>query len=294
MLSNSSSSSSLSSDSRRIDLSEPHISMTDIIEILKFGRSQPIFVPSQDKLFHYQRAFVHKSIPEEVKKCNYTTPSYMTESNERMEMVGDALYSAAVTVYLSKVFKNKNEGELSKMRSRIVQGKTMSMVAKDKLNLGKHILVAPSVLDSKKNARFLEDCFEAFVCAIYEDRGFENGVCVFAFNVIRNCIPDEDILTNTNYKDMLMHFSKVFPVVGDVKFISQKLDKDFSVTVELAGNTYGPYRATKKKDAEQLVSKHVVELLEITEEMIDTQRQLKKNALKTKRSTSYGSSNSSG
>lgn len=259
-----------------IDFSQPHMGLEDVREILKFGHHCPIYEPSERSLLFYQRAFVHRSVQEEIKRCDYPTPKYLEESNEVMETEGDSLFSAAVTLYLCRLYHDKSEGDISRMRSRIVQGKTMAKVADEKMNLGKYILTAGSVTGAHKNTKFLEDCFEAFVCAVYNDRGFD-GVCKFTFSVITNCISEDTILKNTNYKDILIHFAKAFDV-PDPEFVCELNDKTFSVSVLLGGESYGPATATRKRSAEQAASKIAVEFLGITEDLITLKRMSKKNS----------------
>lgn len=265
-----------------INFSIPHVSEEEINDILKFGNDVPIF--KIDDPFFYRQAFVHKSIPEDVKKCEYKCQSYMETSNERLEFLGDGMFNTAITYYLYEHYKNVEEGELSKMRARIIRGTNMSHVA-DRMNFRKHILVSNSVLNSKKNDRFLEDVFEAFCGAIFLDKGGdtmegrERGfgfVYEFAINVLRYHVPESVILKNTNYKDILIHFTKVFDI-SDFELVQRKVEKEFFVYVRMEGNIYEETSALKLKTAEQRASKIVIEKLGITEELINKQRQFKKS-----------------
>jgi ribonuclease-3 len=218
------------------------------------------------------QSFVHKSIPEETKKGPHM--DYMRESNEVLEMVGDSLYSAAVSLYLKNVYSNVGEGQLSKIRSRIVCGKQMTNVAKQ-MDLNKYILVSNSVVNAHTNDRFLEDCFEAFVYAVYMDKGFE-GVCRFTFNVITSYITEDTFTKNNNYKDILIHFTKVFDF-EDLEFNYRQVDRKFIVSVSMNNKVYPetlPF--SKKKDAEQSASKYILESLDMTEEKISIQRNIKR------------------
>jgi ribonuclease-3 len=67
---------------------------------------------------YYQQALMHRSQPEEV-----------TDSNERLEFLGDAILGAIIAEYLFKKYPYQSEGYLTELRSRIVRRETMNNVA---------------------------------------------------------------------------------------------------------------------------------------------------------------------
>ena len=104
------------------------------IVILKFYRltifSKPLNVYfSPEKHFHeslhnilgfypvnialYKLAFRHSSAAQEIKKG-------VKDSNERLEFLGDSIIGTVVADYLFKKFPYKDEGFLTKMRSKMV------------------------------------------------------------------------------------------------------------------------------------------------------------------------------
>jgi ribonuclease-3 len=253
-----------------LNLRFPHVSESEINSLFTFGSNKPIFTINDP--FFYRRSFVHKSIPELVKKSNYICQEYMENSNETLEMVGDSFFSAVVSSFLHDKYSHVKEGDLSKMRARIIQGTNMINIAKQ-MNLRRFILIAPTVVNSKNNDRFLEDTFEAFVAAIYYDKGFD---CVKQFSeaVLKHYVPESIILINTNYKDVFIHFIKVFDI--EAEFVQRKEEKTFFVHVFMNGEHYQEFSATKLKQGEQLAAKYMISVLNITEEMIDKQRQIKK------------------
>jgi ribonuclease III len=256
---------------RSMDLTKNHICRETIRGLLKFGRNRPIFEPND--LFYYMRAFVHKSIIEETKKGPHM--EYMTMSNEVPEFAGDSLYSAAVSLYLMNTYSHLEEGNLSKIRMRIVCSTQMTHVA-NLMGMRDCILVSNSVVNAYTNDSFAENCFEAFVYAVYMDQGFE-GVCKFTYNVINTYISPDTFVRNNNYKDIFIQYTKVFDIV-DLQFnYRQDEDRKFIVCVSMNGHTYdetGPHK--KKIQAEQAASKRMLDLLNITEESINIRRQIKK------------------
>lgn len=72
----------------------------------------------------YFLAFVHKSVLNEA-------PGFYTESNERLEFLGDAVLELTITEKLFQDFPKKPEGELTDIRSAVVRGRNLANVAKN-------------------------------------------------------------------------------------------------------------------------------------------------------------------
>ena len=89
------------------------------------NRLRPIigFTPTRINLF--KTAFYHRSMNNDSPKKT---------SNERLEFLGDAILSTIVAEYLFKKYPNKDEGFLTKMRSKIVKRQTLNEIA-DKMGL---------------------------------------------------------------------------------------------------------------------------------------------------------------
>lgn len=100
--------------------------------------------------------------------------SFAGTNNERMEFLGDAVLGLVVTDYLYRQFPSAREGELSRMRSHIVRGESLAMVAKN-LQLGSDILLGPGEMKSGGHRRdsILGDTVEALLGAVYLDQGLE-------------------------------------------------------------------------------------------------------------------------
>lgn len=111
----------------------------------------------------YKKAFVHKS------SCINESDSY-----ERQEFLGDCILGSIVGSYLFERFPDAQEGFLTKTRTKIVQGRMLSKLAK-KIGLGDYAIVNNTEHDSiRTNSNLLEDLFESFVGAIYLDNGGES------------------------------------------------------------------------------------------------------------------------
>ena len=92
------------------------------------------------------------------------------ESNECLEFLGDAVLGAVVGAYLKERYPDENEGFLTRMRTKLVNGNMLSEMCK-MAGLDRFMILSRQIEDNngRKSKNILEDCFEAFIGAIFED-----------------------------------------------------------------------------------------------------------------------------
>lgn len=114
----------------------------------------------------YIKSFVHKSV------LNEKTTSY-NESNERLEFFWDAVLELAVTENLYFKFPEKEEWELTDIRSAIVRWKNLADIALS-LRLNEFIILSrwEMLASWNENPYILANTLEAFLWAIYIDLWF--------------------------------------------------------------------------------------------------------------------------
>ena len=115
-------------------------------------------IPNSLKLFEI--AMSHSSYANEHKdKKNY----------ERLEFLGDAIIKPIISIYLVERYPYENEGFLSTLRTKIESTNTLSHFFKC-LGLHDYILLSQSVEqeNGRNNIHILEDCFEAFIGALFK------------------------------------------------------------------------------------------------------------------------------
>lgn len=97
-------------------------------------------------------------------------------SNERLEFLGDAVLELAVSEYLYEINKDKQEGELSKTRARLVCEAALANHA-ERLHLGEYIFMGKGeiITGGRTRASIISDALEALIGAIYLDGGFANA-----------------------------------------------------------------------------------------------------------------------
>ena len=107
-----------------------------------------------------QQALTHRSVG----RSNY----------ERLEFLGDSILNMVVSSLLYEAYPKATEGDLSRMRARIVRGKTLSDLSTE-LSLGRHLKLGEGEMKSGgfRRSSILADAFEAVLGAIYLDGGFE-------------------------------------------------------------------------------------------------------------------------
>lgn len=127
-------------------------------------------------------------------------------SNERLEFLGDAVLGASVAHFLFRKFPFKDEGFLTKIRSRIVSRTNLNSLSR-KLGLFNMIEVKRENEQIYKSAG--GDALEAFIGAIYLDRGY-NDAQTFVINKLIKLHLDIDEILNTDkdYKSKLVEWSQ--------------------------------------------------------------------------------------
>ena len=95
-------------------------------------------------------------------------------NNERLEFLGDSILSLVISTYLFNQYTELTEGELSRLRSQIVKGKTLAAVGRHYL-LGPMIKLGPGEIKSGgvNKSSVLADAVEAVFGAVLLDQGFE-------------------------------------------------------------------------------------------------------------------------
>ena len=113
------------------------------------------------------QAFCHRSYLNE-------NPDFYLPHNERLEFLGDAVLELVITKYLYQKYPKKSEGELTNWRAALVNAKMLSEIARD-LDFNDFLLLSRGEAKELGKARqyILANTFEAFVGALYLDRGIE-------------------------------------------------------------------------------------------------------------------------
>lgn len=178
-------------------------------------------------------------------------------NNERLEFLGDAFFDAIIGEELFRMFPDKEEGMLSRIRATIVCEKSLAAAA-DRLQLGKTIRLGRGEEKSggRRRASILADAMEAIIGAIYLDGGFDSvkGVVLALF---RQVIDDTKRGRFIVY-DYKTHLQEVLQGRGitDIHYEMVRSegpdhDKTFTVCLLVNGEARAQGSGKSKKQAEQ-------------------------------------------
>lgn len=216
----------------------------------------------------YKKAFVHKSVVKNAKESK-ELPEFMQESYERYEFLGDSVLNLVIAKYLFHKFPNSHEGNLTKIRTKLVNGKTLSQLA-NKLELSKFLILNYKVenINGRNNNRILEDVFESLICSIYLDLGF-NHAEKFILNLIDKHINFEELLVDDNYKDILLKFCQnkfgTTPIYKIVETTGPPHNRTFKIYCFIQDIEYKYGKGKSKKDAEQISARETLKYFKVIE-----------------------------
>jgi ribonuclease-3 len=96
------------------------------------------------------------------------------KNNERLEFLGDSIVNFVIADDLFQRFPEAREGQLSRLRARMVKGETLAEIGRE-LNLGDYLRLGPGELKSGgyRRGSILADAVEALIGAIYLDSNLE-------------------------------------------------------------------------------------------------------------------------
>jgi ribonuclease-3 len=189
-------------------------------------------------------------------------------SNERMEFLGDSVLNLTVAEYLYRHHLLAPEGELTKVRARLVNRKALVLYARE-LRLSDFLLMSPSAsqVGGKGMETILADAFEAVVGAIYLDGGFPYAQ-EFVKKIIHNAL-EKGILTmdDDNFKSRLLEYAQA-EGFGPPRYLTVNEegpdhDRTFTVEVWIGNIRRGVGKGKNKKDAEQAAAEQALQQLHI-------------------------------
>jgi ribonuclease-3 len=199
-------------------------------------------------------AFLHRSMAHERSELAVL----MTQ--QRLEFLGDGILNAIVSHFLILRFTTLNEGELSKMRSRLVSTSALALLCED-LNLTSLMLVGKGELKNYPPSEKMQaDLVEALLGAIYLDSNFQTAMSVLRFWLEsfekRSMQPlwDLEFAQNLDEKSQLQEWTlarfKELPLYED-----EQVGSEFKVKVLVKGKVWGESMSLSKKKAQKAAAK---------------------------------------
>jgi ribonuclease III len=191
------------------------------------------------------------------------SPSLAANHNERLEFLGDAILGAVVADFLFKKFPFKDEGFLTEMRSRMVNGDSLGALA-IKLGLNNLLQVQGKMRGSSGPRGMHGDALEALIGALYLDKGYEVSKRFIVQRIIGHHFDIEALQqADTNHKSRLIAWAQrqgkrlrfeITNVGGDDHA------REFTATVYMDDEELGSGKGLSKKRAEQAAAEACLKL----------------------------------
>ena len=191
---------------------------------------------------------------------------FLPVSNERLEFLGDSVLNLVVAEYVFHHHPSSPEGDLTKMRSRLVNRKALGLYAEE-IHLADFMLMSPSASQVIRRGleTILADAFEAVIGAVYLDGGFDQAKR-FVERTVDDALtsglirPDDE-----NFKSRLLESVQAngfgVPRYLTVREAGPDHDRTFTVEVYVGNISRGVGHGKNKKDAEQAAAEQALRQL---------------------------------
>ena len=227
-------------------------------------------VQSLEEQFGYQfqnplllaEALTHPSLAYETHRAHF--------DNQRLEFLGDAVLQLIFTHELFHTFMDYNEGNLTKLRARLVSRTALAAYARARC-VGDHLLMGrgEEASGGRDRASTLSDAFEAIIGAIYLDGGFDAARSVIlnlcAADLARICDEPREVNPKGQLQEMLQALSASSPHYTIIAEDGPDHQKTFMARVDWNGRTLGTGSGLSKKQAETAAAEAALQSPEVRE-----------------------------
>jgi ribonuclease-3 len=221
------------------------------LQVIRFVLAEFGYKPQ--KVSYFIQALTHKSSLSDHEQL---------AANERLEFLGDSILDAIVASFVYDKYPEIDEGQLTKIKSRIVNRKSLSAIG-ERMGIRKHLLYSQG---RSINLAGLEgNAFEALIGAIYLDGGFDKTQSVLKNTVFRKHLNLNKLLEEElDFKSALFIWCQrkklaLEFILSDEQFIEGKAV--YQMTVQINRTAYGKGKGHSKKEAEQAAAKETLALM---------------------------------
>lgn len=220
------------------------------LALIQFVQRSFGYKPKNIELF--QRALTHKSIAHNSDE----------HSNERLEFLGDAILDSVIAEMLFRRYPNEDEGHLTKIKSKIVSRRTLSLIGEE-MRIGEVLRYNKG--RSIKMATIEGNAFEALIGALYLDAGYLRVQESINNHILRKYVNLNQILEEEiDFKSRLFIWSQKnhLPLEFEVMEEENKgASWYYIVRVMINNQEFGRGTGSSKKKAEQAAAKETLELM---------------------------------
>jgi len=226
-----------------------------MIQFADFEKKINVSFKDKDLL---KQAFIHRSYINE----NLGTK---LSHNERLEFLGDAVLELIVTDFLYKKYPNYTEGELTALRSALVNAIIISDIA-SKAGMNDYLLLSKGETKDTGKARqyILANTYEALVGAIYLDQGYDEAEKF----ITKTLLPrTEEIVTKKLWRDAkslvqekAQEYVGSTPVYKVLHESGPDHDKHFVVGIYFGGELIAEGKGKSKQESEQKAAENALKV----------------------------------
>ena len=203
-----------------------------------------------------KQAFTHRSFINEHKTLKI-------KHNERLEFLGDAVLELVITDYLYNEYPDKDEGNMTSIRSALVNAQTCAEVAK-KINVNDYMLLSRGETKDVGRARqyILANALEAIIGAIYIDLGYQKAkdFIIKYITPMTEQIVKEQLWVDakSKFQEKAQDIEGVTPSYKTTKEVGPDHDKKFTVAVFIGNKMVAEGDGESKQDAEQSAARRAL------------------------------------
>ncbi|RAP30721.1 ribonuclease III [Candidatus Marinamargulisbacteria bacterium SCGC AG-414-C22] len=188
--------------------------------------------------------------------------------NERLEFFGDSVLKLIVSEYLFLTFSEATEGDMSKLRSKIISDQFLAKLA-DYISLGDYLNLSFGEKKSGGSTKssILANAYEALLGAIYLDQGLDCVRTFFLdqFSVFSDLIQSDEFI---DHKSLLQEWCQKnkasLPQYQIVREEGPDHDKNYHIEAFVVFDEvyfFSQGNATSKKMAEQESARYILEMI---------------------------------
>jgi ribonuclease-3 len=200
----------------------------------------------------YKLALTHGSFSDDI------------NDNERLEFIGDAVFGMVITEELYHTYPEKDEGKLTKLRSKIVGRQSLNNLGLI-MGLDKYIYHKLGKNNNLSDSNYVGNAFEAFIGALYLDKGYVYTQKYIKAYIIKNHIDFQKLHeTVVDYKSSLIIWSQKAKKSFQFNLVTVFTEEDevrFKVGFLLEDKLIATGIGKSKKKAEQDAAKKALEKL---------------------------------
>ncbi len=183
--------------------------------------------------------------------------------NERIEFLGDAVLEMISSSYLYLSYPNMQEGELTKLRAKLVCEDALCDAAR-RIALGDYLYLGhgEEITNGRQRKSILSDAFEAIIGAIYLDGGIDNAT-TFVNKYVLDCVEEKMYVkdSKTALQELVQSrysFTVSYKIINET---GPEHDKVFTAAAMFGDKVMGQGKGRTKKEAEKNAAYNTIKMI---------------------------------